>query len=76
MNEARRKLLAKLTVELYAIKSKVEEIKDDESDAFENLPDGTKEGEKGEQMEASMEAMQEAMDNIENAIDNLNTATE
>jgi len=76
MNEARRKVIETLIIELNTIEGRIETIKDDESDSFENLPDGVKGREKGEQMEASMENLQEAMDLIENVIDRLNAATE
>lgn len=41
------------------------DVKSDESDAFDNLPDSFQMGSRGEQMEQNIDAMDDAMDEID-----------
>ena len=45
----------------------LEEIRDEEQDAFDNLPEGIQESERGEQMEEYISQMESAIDDMENA---------
>lgn len=45
----------------------LEEIRDEEQDAFDNLPEGIQESERGEHMEEYISQMESAIDDMENA---------
>lgn len=65
MNKERRKKLQ----EVYALMEKaqgiIEEVKDEEQEAHDNLPESFQYGEKGEQMEECIEQCDEIMQIIE-----------
>ena len=51
MNAARRKELNKLIGQLEDIKSQIEELQQEEQDAYDNLPESLQDGERGERMQ-------------------------
>lgn len=63
MNKERRKKVKEVLREIDILKSVIEEIRDEECDAYENLPDNLKR----DQMEEYIDAFDEAIDNITNA---------
>lgn len=67
MNDARRKKLRSVIDLLSRAHSDVEAVKDDESDAFENMPESMKEGEKGSRAEEILEYLDEALNNLDEA---------
>lgn len=69
MNNIRRKKLAKLYEELETSKSLIEEIYDEESEAFDNIPENLEGTERYEKAE-------EAVDNLDSAISSLEEALE
>lgn len=76
MNKSRRQEL-KLTIsELEEIQTRIEMVKDEESDAFENLPDGLKYSEKGEKMSENVETLNDVYDSIFDMIDSINETIE
>jgi len=64
MNKDRRKRLTKIRESIRYTIIELEGIKDEEYDAFENLPYSIQDGERGANM-------QEAMESLENAISEL-----
>jgi len=71
MNANRRKQIAEVIESIKALDDRIdeimcfiEEIKDDEEECFDNLPDSLQESERGE-------AMQEAIDNLDSAYSEL-----
>lgn len=72
MNNARRKALTAVLNELADLRSRVEEVRSDEEDAFENLPENLQYGsERGEQMESAIARLDDALaafDEIESAL--------
>ena len=90
MNNARRKTLGDLADELRNlsgqyddIKTQIETVRDEEQEAFDNMPESLQGGEKGQLAEAAIEAMDEAIGSIEaidssldDAIGSLETAQE
>lgn len=76
MNEDRRKKLARAQSLAEDAKNLVEEVKAEEEESFENLPESMQSGEKGEKAQAAIEAMSEAEDNLTSAIDYISTASE
>ncbi len=67
MNNDRRKALSNLHSKIDDLRNEVESIMNDESDAYENMPDSIKDGERGQAAEL-------ARDNLENAISSLQDA--
>ena len=72
MNKARRKELAQIVAKLEALEALHLEIKDElqavieeEQEAFDNLPEGFQESERGEQMQEYIDAMESALDDLE-----------
>lgn len=76
MNEERRKKLKEATRLLSEAKSIIDEIKIDEEEAYENLPEAMQNSDKGEKAQAAIEALSEAYDACENAEGNIDTAAE
>jgi len=60
MNNERRKEIDKVISELEGLRSRIEDLKGEEQDAFDNMPESLQMAERGEQM-------QQALDNLENA---------
>lgn len=67
MNKTRRKRLAEALDLISQAKDILEEVKGEEQDAFDNLPENFQYGERGEQMEEYISDIEEAFDNLEEA---------
>lgn len=75
MNAQRRKELARIAKRIDAelralieeIQSDIDTVKDEEQDAFDNLPESFQEGEKGERAQEALDALQGAYDECETA---------
>lgn len=67
MNKQRRKYIATALVYLEHALDIIETAKNEEEDAFYNLPEGIQESERGEQMEEYISTLEEIFDNIEYA---------
>jgi len=52
MNNARRKAIKKIAEQLDILKSEFEALKDEEQEAFDNMPESLQSSERGEHMEA------------------------
>lgn len=61
MNDARRKKIARMISFLEGLEVDIQEILDEEREAFDNMPEGLQGSERGE-------AAQEAIDALENAV--------
>lgn len=59
---------------LDSIRDEVEGVKDEEEAAYNNLPDGLRDGIKGELMAENVDNLQEAIDGLENVYDKIDTA--
>ena len=71
MNDARRKELDKATTLLWDAQQIINEVQEEEQDAFDNLPEGLQQSEKGETLEENADELQEISDTIEEMIDKL-----
>ena len=71
MNKERRKRISKYLEELEFIQSEVQSIKDEEQDAYDNLPESIQLSDRGCQIEAYADALDEAYYNLQEAIDTL-----
>lgn len=67
MNKNRRDRLAKLSDQISDIMEKLEELRDEELEAFENLPESLTSSERGETMQTAIGAMDDALSSLENA---------
>lgn len=67
MNKNRRDRLAKLSDQISDIMDKLEELRDEELEAFENLPESLNSSERGEVMQTAIGAMDDALSSLENA---------
>ncbi len=67
MNKARRKELDRAADMLREAYSIIESCRDDEEDAYDNLPESFQDGERGEEMQEYIDVMDEAMDQIDEA---------
>lgn len=69
MNNTRRKRIQKLKDKLLDLLTEIEEIKDEEQEAYDNLPGSLQDGEQGEKMS-------EAIDNLDSAYSSLEEVSE
>lgn len=66
MNKERRDRLSDVIVSLEEAKDLLEDVKNDEQDAFDNMPVGLQCSERGSKMEDYIELMEDAGDQIDN----------
>ena len=71
MNKARREDIQKAIDLMFEARMIIGWCKDDEEDAFDNLPESIQMSERGEQMESNVEAMDECIDYLESVEDAL-----
>ena len=76
MNSQRRKKLKALREELDGIRSRLEELTQEEQDALDAMPEAFRDGEKGEKAADSIGALEDALANVESAGDDLERAME
>jgi prefoldin subunit 5 len=83
MNADRRKKIAALMTDLDELRASIEdgsvtgaiqEVLDDEQNAYDNMPEGMRDGERGEKAQAAIDALQSAIDAIGQAMDDLHEA--
>lgn len=71
MNKQRRKMIAEVVERIEAAKGDLETIRDEEQDAFGNMPEGLQGSLRGEAMEESIESLDNAVGAIEDALEYL-----
>ena len=76
MNNDRRKRLNEVKEKIAAILCTIEEIRDEEEAAYENLPETLQESERGEKMHGAVECLQDLYDNLESAADDIGSIIE
>ena len=69
MNKARRKRIQELKDKLLDMITEIEEIRDEEQEAYDSLPESLQDGDKGTKMS-------EAVDNLESAYSSLEEVAE
>ena len=67
MNKTRRKRLGEAFDKCAEILEILEEVKQEEEEAYENLPDSFRDGDRGEEMQNYIEMIEEAAGYIEDA---------
>lgn len=73
MNEERRKKIEKAKFLISDAIGIIEEVQSDERDAFDNMPEGFQQSEKGEAMEEGLASMESAVDNLNSAESDLDS---
>lgn len=71
MNKQRRKELEAILNELADLRSRLETVKDEEQDAYDNMPEGLQSSERGEKAEQACSSLDDALtafDEIDSAI--------
>lgn len=68
MNKTRRKQLDKAWGLLMEASQIIEEVKSDEEEAHDNLPDSLQESERGEQMQEYIDTMDELLMELDNIL--------
>lgn len=67
MNRQRRKRLADAFDKIAEIMETLDEVKADEQESYENLPDNFRNGDRGEEMEGYIEMIEEAYNYLDDA---------
>ena len=71
MNKQRRKRIMEAIDYIIKVKEIINEVMEEEEDAFNNLSEGLQCTTRGEQMENNISEMEEAISKIEDVIENL-----
>lgn len=71
MNQQRRKQLQQAVENLNSILLDIEQLKDEEQEYFDNMPESLQGGDKGQAAETAISNMEEAVTFIEEAISQL-----
>ena len=71
MNKNRRNAISDIYDKLTDIQSDLECIRDEEQEAFDNLPESIQCSERGERMEEYISSLEEALDYVGYAVDSL-----
>ena len=69
MNNTRRKALRDILDQLEALKTSIEDFQEEEQEAFDNLPEGLQDSEKGETMYNAIDNLESALSSLEEAQD-------
>lgn len=67
MNKERRKRLAEAFEKIVEVREILEGVKDEEQEAYDNLPENFQNGERGEEMQNYIEMIDEACGYLEDA---------
>lgn len=74
MNKERRKRLAEAFEKIGEVKEIIESVKDEEQEAYDNLPENFQNWERGEEMQGYIEMLDEAygyLDDAESVVDQI-----
>jgi flagellar biosynthesis chaperone FliJ len=71
MNDQRRRKIKKLLKEINSIQEQLTSIKEEEQDAFDNLPEGLQQSDKGAEMENTIQQFEEAEEHLAVFIESL-----
>ena len=71
MNKARRKRLQEILNQIEVLQMDVDTVRDEEQDAYDNLPESIQYSERGEQMQEYADQIEEAYQSLQEAIDTL-----
>lgn len=76
MNNQRRKQIQEVLNELADLRSRIEDVQGEEQDAYDNMPEGLQQGEKGEKAEQACSNLEDALTAFDEIESYLNDAME
>lgn len=76
MNNTRRKAIQNIMDKLEELMEEIEAIKDEEQEAYDNLPESLQNSERGEAMDSAVYNLDDAAENVQLVIDTLESAKE
>lgn len=76
MNKSRRAELAKINTRCDEMRSELESLRDDEQNAFDQMPESFQAGERGQASENAISYLDEAISSIEEAVRSIEYASE
>ena len=76
MNNTRRKSLQELIEKTEGLKLEIEELRTEEEEYYNNMPESFQDGEKGDRAQTVIEYLDEAMTATGDVIENLTSAAE
>ncbi|WP_302257407.1 hypothetical protein [uncultured Alistipes sp.] len=76
MNNTRRKSLRRLIEKTEGLKLDIEELRTEEEEYYNNMPEAFQDGEKGDRAQTVIEYLDEAMTAAGDVIENLTSAAE
>ena len=76
MNNTRRKSLQELIEKTEGLKLEIEELRTEEEEYYNNMPESFQDGEKGDRAQTVIEYLDEAMTAAGDVIENLTSAAE
>lgn len=74
MNKSRRKQIDEILEQLNPLLLEIESVKDEEQEAYDNLPESIQNGDKGEKMSDAVNTLEYAFDSLTEVIDYLGNA--
>lgn len=74
MNKTRRKSIQQIIDTLTDLKENVDLLREEEQEAYDNLPESLQESERGEAMSSAIYNLEDAMENIDLVTDSLEEA--
>ena len=74
MNDDRRKVLKAILDTIADIQNDLQDVFDEEEEAFHSMPDGVKASDRGQTSEAAVEALEGALTSIAETFDYVNEA--
>ena len=74
MNDSRRKRLEKASQLISQAVAALEEVRDEEQEAFDNLSENLQGGEKGEAMELAVSTIEDALSSLSDALSGIDDA--
>jgi len=76
MNNERRKEIARIIGELQQLQSDIENVLGEEQDAFDNMPEGLQQSDRGQAAENAIDELESATSAVEEAVSALENAKE
>lgn len=76
MNKERRTRIEKVIAQLETLKDEIADIGMEEDEAYNNLPEGIQDSDRGEAMQEAVENLEMAGDTFDDIIDYLNEAAQ
>ena len=74
MNATRRKQLEKIADKLDELNAELESLRDDEQNAFDNMPESLQDSERGERMTTIIDYLDDATSSLSDTIDYIESA--